>query len=309
MKIYLIIAGCSYAYKDPVYLINIFKKYKSEITSKEELEIEIINIAVNSAGMEYITESIMISVDSLIQSGISSKNIIVINNFTQIFRPVVKLPIEYHKKAYPLFVDSDDNRKFPNIELNCTPELIKFQNQIYSFLVTGERLTHEIKDWFYIQQNTFRIKKIVEQYFEIYLQNIVILQTFLKNNQIKHISFLMNNVFDGWNDEYSHVYNNNTEFKLPSTIGTKHISEISDYTKVLWNCVDLKSIVFHKTENNKWGGIDEFMIDRFPDIRYLQDKIRNNFYFGNHPDGFIYHQFTKTYLLDILKDWINEIYN
>jgi hypothetical protein len=311
MKIYLIIAGCSYGYRDPTYLITKIKEFALE--KKENIinghSIEIVNLAVNSAGNEYITQSVMISVKSLIDAGVSAKNIIVINNFTQIFRPVVKLPIEYHKKVYPLFAQSSDIRKFSNIELNCITEFVKLQNEIYSFLITSDNLTHEVKDWFNIQQNTFRIKRIVEQYFEVYLYNIVIMQTFLKTHNVKNISFLMNNVFDGWDDEYSHIYNKNTEFKLPSTNGTKHISEISDYTKALWDCIDLNSFSFHRTKDNMWGGIDEFMLDKFPDVKYMQDKVRNNFYFGNHPNGFIYHQFTELYFLDKLKIWIDEIYS
>lgn len=311
MKIYLIIAGCSYAYKDTSHLNTLFKNIISERIGKNYIEnvVEFVNVAVNSAGNEYIAESVMISVKSLLEVGVPYENIIVINNFTQIFRPVVKLPIEYHKKVLPIFANCTDKRIYYNIELFANQDFIKLKNQIYSFLINGNDLKHEVKDWFFIQQNTFRIKKIVEQYFETYLYNIVIMQTFLKKYNIKNISFLMNNVFDGWDTNYSHVYNKNTEFKLPSTLGTKHISEISDYTKVLWDCIDLDLFVFHKTETNKWGGIDEFMIDKFPDKKYLQDKVTENFYFGNHPDGFIYHRFTDAYMVDTLKKWINEIYN
>ena len=52
MKIYLIIAGCSYGYRDPSYLITKIKEFILE--KKESIinghSIEIINLAVNSAG-------------------------------------------------------------------------------------------------------------------------------------------------------------------------------------------------------------------------------------------------------------------
>jgi hypothetical protein len=153
------------------------------------------------------------------------------------------------------------------------------------------------------------VKRIVEQYFEIYLQSIVVMQSFLKKHNIFNISFLMNNVFDGWDAEFRHVYNGHSELSLPNTIGTKHISQISDYTKVLWDCIDLDSFIFHQTEGNKYGGIDEFMLDKYPDRKYFQNPEKLDFIFGNHPDGQIYHNFTDEYMVDKLKNWANEIHS
>ena len=300
MKKYVIISGCSYAYRDPTHLVSLLKPF----------DIKLINIGASAAGNEYISESTIIAVKSLLEVGILPKDILVINNFTQIFRPVVKLPYEYHKKAEPLFHNNDcDKREYENISYTSTPALLKFQNQIYSFLISSENLTHEIKDWYSYQSQVYRVKRIVEQYFEIYLQSIVVMQSFLKKHNIFNISFLMNNVFDGWDVEFRHVYNGHSELSLPNTIGTKHISQISDYTKVLWDCIDLDSFIFHQTEGNKYGGIDEFMLDRYPDRKYFQNPEKLDFIFGNHPDGQIYHNFTDEYMVDKLKNWANEIHS
>jgi hypothetical protein len=300
MKKYIIISGCSYAYRDPTHLVSLLKPF----------DIQLINIGASAAGNEYISESTIIAVKSLLEVGILPKDILVINNFTQIFRPVVKLPYEYHKKAEPLFHNNDcDKREYENISYTSTPALLKFQNQIYSFLISSENLTHEIKDWYSYQSQVYRVKRIVEQYFEIYLQSIVVMQSFLKKHNIFNISFLMNNVFDGWDAEFRHVYNGHSELSLPNTIGTKHISQISDYTKVLWDCIDLDSFIFHQTERNKYGGIDEFMLDRYPDRKYFQNPEKLDFIFGNHPDGQIYHNFTDEYMVDKLKNWANEIHS
>jgi hypothetical protein len=300
MKKYIIISGCSYAYRDPTHLVSLLKPF----------DIQLINIGASAAGNEYISESTIIAVKSLLEVGILPKDILVINNFTQIFRPVVKLPYEYHKKAEPLFHNNDcDKREYENISYTSTPALLKFQNQIYSFLISSENLTHEIKDWYSYQSQVYRVKRIVEQYFEIYLQSIVVMQSFLKKHNIFNISFLMNNVFDGWDAEFRHVYNGHSELSLPNTIGTKHISQISDYTKVLWDCIDLDSFIFHQTEGNKYGGIDEFMLDRYPDRKYFQNPEKLDFIFGNHPDGQIYHNFTDEYMVDKLKNWANEIHS
>jgi hypothetical protein len=272
--------------------------------------IQLINIGASSAGNEYISESTIIAVKSLMEVGVLPKDIMVINNFTQIFRPVIKLPYEYHKKAEPLFHnDGCDRRIFRNILYESTPALLKFQNQIYSFLISNENLTYEIKDWYSYQSQVYRVKRIIEQYFEIYLQSIVVMQSFLKKHNISNISFLMNNVFDGWDDEFRHVYTGHTELSLPNTKGTKHISQISDYTKVLWDCIDLDSFIFHQTEGNKYGGMDEFMLDRYPDRKYFQNPEKLDLIFGNHPDGQIYHNFTDEYMVDKLKNWANEIHS
>ena len=300
MKKYIIISGCSYTYRDPTYLVSLLKPF----------DIRLINIGASSAGNEYISESTIIAVKSLLEVGVLPKDILVINNFTQIFRPVVKLPYEYHKKAEPLFHNDDcDKREYRNISYASTESLLKFQNQIYSFLISNKNLTHEIKDWYSYQSQVYRVKRIVEQYFEIYLQTIVVMQSFLKKHNICNISFLMNNVFDGWDNEFRHVYNGHSELSLPNTIGTKHISQISDYTKVLWDSIDLDSFIFHQTEGNKYGGIDEYMLDKYPDRKYFQNPEKLDLIFGNHPDGKIYHNFTDEYMADKLKNWVNEIHS
>jgi hypothetical protein len=311
MKKYVIITGCSYAYKSESYLKlllqNLFNKKNKLLDGF--IDVKIINIGASSAGNEFICESSIIAVKKFLNDGVNPKDILVLNNYTQIFRPVVKLPYEYHIKVEPIFANSADKRSFENIKYISTPSLLKFQNQVYSFLISKEKLSHEVKDWYEYQSDTYRVKRIVEQYFEKYLESIVIMQSFLKKHNISNISFLMNNVFDGWTDKLSHVYTNNTKFSLPSTKDTKHISEISDYTNVLWDCIDLESFVFHQTEENKYGGIDEYMLDKFPDIKYLQDKVTKGFHFGNHPNDIIYKNFTDEYMVDKLSKWINEIHN
>lgn len=305
MKKYVVIGGCSYAFRELgnlELLINTF-------TSKK-IELQFIDLRANSAGNEFITESIIIAVNTLLNNGILPNDIIVINNFTQIFRPVVKLPYEYHNKVKHLFEFSNaDVRIVENIKYASCESLIMVGNQIYSFLYSDKHLEDDVKDWYDIQSNNYRIKKIVEQYFESYLTNILTLQTYLKQKNIHNISYLMNNVFNGWLDNFSHVYNKHTSLSLPNTVGTKHISEISEITKAIWDCIDLNSFVFYKTDINEYGGIDEYMLDNFPNRKYMQNPELKDFIFGNHPNGFIYHQFAIDCMSEKLKNWVNEIYN
>lgn len=308
MKKYIILSGCSYSYKWDLPIL-----LKELIANKKLLDIfefELIQIGASSAGNEYISESTIIVSKCLLDSGVLPKDILVINNFTQIVRPVVKLPYEYHKKVEHLFNDDNcDKRIFGNIIYASSASLLKLQNEVYSFLITNHNLSNDVKDWFNYQSKIYRVNRIVEQYFERYLESIIIMQSFLKKHNILNISFLMNNVFDGWDNKFGHVYNEHTELNIPSTTGTKHISEITDYTKVLWDCIDLNSFIFHQTNENKYGGIDEYMLDRYPDRNYFQNPERLDLIFGNHPSGFIYKKFTEEYMLEKLNKWVNEIHS
>lgn len=301
-KKYILIAGCSYAYKAHAFVAGMLSKYSYEI----------INIGTSSAGNKFISESVIISLKSLLNSGISNKDIFVFINFTQIGRPVVKLPYEYHSKAENLFLDdSNDIRIYNdgNIKFTSCKSLIKFQNQIYSFLVMDDYLSDDIKTWFTYQKKINPFNKIIEEQFETYLESIVITQSFLKKYNISSVSFLMNNVFEGWDDTLKHKYNNHTEMTLPDLRNTKHISDMTDYTKVLWDCIDLDMFVFHQTETNRYGGIDEYMIDKHPNRKYLQNPELKNMIFANHPNDKIYELFSNEYMKDKVNDWLDEIYS
>jgi hypothetical protein len=179
-KIYLIIAGCSYAYKGYGFITNTVSKYPHEI----------INIGASSAGNKFISESVIITLKSLLDSGVSAKNIFVIINFTQIGRPIVKLPYEYHKKVEHLFNDDNcDKRIFGNIIYASSASLLKLQNEVYSFLITNHNLSDDVKDWFNYQSKIYRVNRIVEQYFERYLESIIIMQSFLKKHNKYYFSF------------------------------------------------------------------------------------------------------------------------
>jgi hypothetical protein len=301
-KKYVVIAGCSYSYKAYTFIANMLSKYSYEI----------IHVAASSAGNKFISESVLITLKSLLESGISNKDIFVFINFTQVGRAVVKLPYEYHFKVENLFLDDLNDVKIynnGNIKFQSCKSLLKFQNQIYSFLIMNDGLTNDVKTWFDYQRKINPISKIVEEQFETYLESIVITQSFLKKYNIDSVSFLMNNVFEGWDDKLKHKYNNHTEMILPDLTNTKHISNITDYTKVLWDYIDLDMFVFHSTETNKYGGIDEYMLDKYPDRRYFQNPELEDMIFGNHPSHEIYEYFSNDYIKDRVKYWLDEIHS
>jgi hypothetical protein len=315
MKKYIILGGCSYTYRAQSYLEGLLNKLSGKKnTPLDRCDIKIIHIGGSSASNEFITQTITTTIQSLLDNKVNPKDILVINNFTQIGRQFAKLPYEYHSLADEILMKDVGQRRYihePDITdyYHFSPSLIRFKNEIYSFFISNHNLNGFVKDWYNYENGIRHIKKNIIEHFESYLSSIVILQSFVKKHNIETISFLMNNVFDGWGDNFEHVYNKHTEFNLPSTKGTKHISEINDYTKILWDCIDLDMFVFHSTEENKYGGIDEYMLDKYPDKEYVQSPEREDLIFGNHPTEIIYEKFTHDYMVDKLKNWINEIHS
>jgi hypothetical protein len=81
---------------------------------------------------------------------------------------------------------------------------------------------------------------------------------------------------------------------------------MSDYCKVLWDSIDLDMFAFYTTEENKYGGMDEYMIDNFCERKYMQDDPQDNFYFGNHPQKDVYIDFAKKFMMDKILKWYND---
>lgn len=303
-KKYLIFSGCSYTFRSPWSITQQF------FEPRVQGQFEILDLRASGAGNEFIVEMTTMIVDHLLSLGTPPENIIVINNFTQIYRPVVKLPVEYYPSANKLFEKYEEILlDFKSFKYSSIRSLLKVKNQIYTFLISDDYLEGDLKKWITYQIENPNYTQIAHQYFENYLSNIVLLQTYLDKKNVKNISFLMNNVFEGWFDDLSHLYSKKRGPFVPNLEGTKHISEISDYTKILWDSINLDNFVFHQTQGNKFGGIDEYMIEKFNDKKYIQDEIVDNFYFGNHPLHDVYISFAKEYMFDEILNWYNNTKN
>lgn len=301
---YLIISGCSYAFVFPEDLPFMIepKSLNQDVYDK----FKIIKLGSNSAGNEFIVETTMITVQHLLDIGVNPKDICVINNFTQIYRPIFKVPPEYFEEASKLVDDNtQDIRYIEGLEMKSIGSLIKLKKEIYSFLSLDWYLKGNVKKWYEHQVKTHTTQKTVHQHFETYLSSIVVLQSFLKRKGVFGIHFLMNNVFEGWDAGYNHIYSYHGKPTVPNTKNKKHISEISDYCKVLWESIDLDMFSFYSKEDNTYGGIDEYMIDNFCERQYMQNEPVNNFYFGNHPQKEVYIDFANKFMMDKIIKWYN----
>lgn len=296
MKRYIIVGGCSYAHNDLNSVSNIVGN-----------DVEFLNINTSASSNRYISESIISTCDLLLKNGIPSQNIFVLNNFTQIGRvnPVLpkELQLEVEKSIGRCEIRSFFQYPYYKFSIN----FVTVNERMYHLLIGYHGKSSSVKSWISEQEKYyFNIKNPIS-YFEDYLTDIVMMQNYLKQNKILFASYMMNNVFDGWKDNLSHSYTSFTKWELPSTKEYKHISELSNTTRILWEMIDLDKIVFYKTEKNKYGGIDEYFIDKFKDRKYLHDKSsHSNVFYGNHPNECVYGSFTNELLKPKLKKWIQK---
>lgn len=306
MTKYFIIGGCSYGHKNPTIIEEIFFDKKSENFTENE-HIKTINVDASSASNKFIVESIIIAVNTLLNKGIDSKDILVINNFTQIGRENVLVPNEIENQIKnnieSILNDNKFNREF-EIKNNYYIGFAENNNGLYSLLTSPENTNEYVKKWNNIQEKYFFKYKNPILYFEEYLKDIFTLQSYLKKVNVESISFMMSNVFEGWDKNFGHVYTSNKEWKLPSLKNTIHINQLSKITNILWELIDFSKFVFYETKENKYGGLDEFFINEIVDENELCDLgYHPGHFYGRHPSIFVYTEFTKIVMINKILDW------
>jgi len=275
---YLIIAGCSYYWKTDK------KNYPNDIPEAFLKGYAQIQIGISSSSIERIKESIIHTIGELLERGVDGSNIYLLSNITNIGRNFIK---------------------YPDYMLNSLSECYKQENQIGKNIVSSLTLTandeyksKDVKRWEKNIISNIENSRLPIQYFEIYLESIVILQSFLKRNNISNTIFPMSNVFEGWDDNFNHTYSNLKGPVVPDLSKTLHIKDMSEYCKYLWDLIDLDNFVFHKTIGNNYGGIDEYTIDKFngdESLYFSNPKEFGNNWYGNHPEAPAYSSFSDYY--------------
>ena len=270
---HLIIGGCSYYWKDIPY-----DNFLTNEPSNFNNNYNCLYIGRSSASIEYIKESIIHKISELLESGVSPSDIYLLSNLTQIGRKFIKYP-EY------ILNDLSDEYK----------QRYRIGNYVASSLIHLEK---NVINWETDQISNINNSRLPIQNFEIYLESIVILQSFLKKHNIAHTLFMMNNVFEGWSVDFKHTYSPITGPIIPTLDNTLHIKDMSDYCKYLWNTIDLDNFVFHKTTGNNYGGIDEYALDKFngdPSLYLANPLERGNIWYGLHPNSIVYTSFSDRY--------------
>ena len=275
---YIINTGCSYGV--------MFRSMK-EFTKGNDTDFKVIDLHCDSFGAEYQKRSVLYTVSKLLWDGVLPDNIFVIIEWSQPNRLFTEIPNELCKD---ILNDSDNiegtfilDNKF-NLKEKTNQLIGKWKslnviigNKVYTNPDVDDLTYFENKEieWYLSEyKNNCHIShKPIDRY-EHYLQCIVDTQSFLTSLNIEHISFLMNDTF--------------TDLKSKS-----------DYLKNIWNCVDLTKFVFH----NRFGGIDEFAMEKFGNISYLSGANEwdippdgNMMEFGNHPHDSVYIDFFEQYI-------------
>jgi len=286
-KTYIINTGCSYGV--------MFRSMK-EFTKGNDTNFEVIDLHCDSFGAEYQKRSIIYTVSKLLWDGISPKNIFVIIEWSQPNRLFTEIPqdlckdIINHNDLEGTFVlDNKFNLKTQSNLIRKYKSLnVIFNDRVYTNPDVDDLTYFENKDieWYLSEykKNCHISQKPIDR-LEHYLQSIIDTQSFLSSRNIEHISFLMNDTF--------------TDLKYES-----------DYLKTIWNQLDLSKFVFH----NRFGGIDEFAMERFGNIAYLSGANEwdipedgNMMEFGNHPHDSVYIDFFEEYIYPKAKEYFGEL--
>ena len=323
---YIVNTGCSYGV--------MFRSMK-EFTNGSDTDFQIIDLHCDSHGAEYQKRSVIYTISKLLKKGISTSDIFVITEWSQPNRLFIELPkdnsshiLSNIKNSEGTFIlDNTFNRLNDSYEyiakyksLNCifgdrvylNPDVDSFDELEDSDLITYLEL---FKERVHISH------KPIDR-LEQYLTSILDLQNYLKSNGIEYKFFLMNNTFEGYYKNYSHIYGDDSIFGylnkekviIPQLKGMLHINKFSDYLKSIWQLIDLNGFVFYKTDNFNYGGIDEYAMEKFGHIAYTSGAnewdIPSEGYvtsFGAHPHDSVYIDFFKDYIYEYIVPFIGEL--
>ena len=326
---YIINTGCSYGV--------MFMSFK-EFTKGNKNNFRIIDLHCDSTGAEYAKRSVIYTVSKLIESGVDPKDMYVITEWSQPNRLHIELPQEFCDE----FIGGDDDVLERTFVLDNTFNRIENQYPIkfvdkYKSLITVfddrayANIEHSDLDSFTDKNLHYYIKEFIKNTpisykpidrLENYLTNILELQSFLKSFGINYSFFLMNNSFEGYYDNFSNFsYTEETRddvqqdiIKLPNLKDFNHIKDFSDYLQKTWNLIDLNNFHFYQTDNFKFGGIDEYSMEKFGHVSYTAGAnpwdIPEEGYctsFGAHPHESVYVNFFIDYIYDKIKPYIGEL--
>jgi len=322
---YIINTGCSYGV--------LFRSMK-EFTQSEG-DFKIFDLHCDSFGADFQKRTILRTIEHLFDKGVKPTNIFVISEWSQPNRLFVESPKELSSHILDKDDDSEGafilNSKF-ELEEEDSNLLRKFRS-IYA--VIGDRLYLNpdvdnfdelldrtlVKHFEEFKKNLYLSHKPIDRY-ENYLTNILDTQSFLKSHGIDYVFFLMNNVFEGWKDEYSHFYTSEVmdtylfkdKIEIPNLKNHTQLKDFSSYLQSIWKLIDFDKFVFYKTDRFEYGGIDEYSMEKFGHISYTAganpwDLVEDGYvtYFGAHPHDSIYINFFEEYIYPRVKHIVGEM--
>jgi hypothetical protein len=301
-------------------------KYK-DIYEKLCDELCYIEVSLASQSSEYISDSIIHTIDKLIKSGVSPEDIYVFVEWTEYDR------IAVHQEKY---INSDKIKWRTNINTNqwqfCENNIevynsdlllalgkvgnLLYLNPTHTCDTLIKQLGSEAIFW---QKESIEYELKIPQITKLkrYIDNILKTQNFLKLNNIKYNFAFMQSEFSSWvfdektllgykkyrNDlskPYIRFDNLNKVFinknYNPVASVTEDIEVVFPELKNLFNQLDLKNFWFYDNDKYRRGGIDEWCIDTYGMFGYFDDNfdfksdtyVRFTPEWGNHPNKILY---------------------
>lgn len=284
------------------------------------------HIGLPSASIKHLKKSVITFVDYFLQNGIKTDNMYLVGNLTQFGRKNYKFNSLEKENVINLLDTIDDY--CPDFSI----EDLRFKKYPYGFVELGDDVyTSLVADSEFYSPLYSDIKKRLNTYIdyhngltfeemvEDYFNDLIILQTYLKTNNIEYTLFFMNNIIEGWDDEYiQHKYNSNTGyFSVPDLRNTNNIKDINNTVKSLFNLIDFDNIVTYSTDKYFYGGIDEYAIENYTPnhlASYGSIKLQDYYgpytpFFGQHPLDTVQMDFEKTFIYPRMKNFINKHYD
>jgi hypothetical protein len=250
---YLVTSGCSYSDVS----LNAWPKHINNFLPN----LSTINKGASSRGNDYISRTIINSVQSLLKKGIDPKKIFVLGCWSGMQRHDILINNQSVKMHY---------------------ELKEHYNEIH-------QNKNFIGDWMIFSEKWWKIIPD-EQSYIISLENILRTQWFLQNNHINYHFFTFVNTFAYYN--YSEFWKDNHFDKDK----TKTISEVFPSTKYLWDMIDWNKWWF---SNQNYDGLGNWILQNVKG-GYDENEL-GGIMGHNHPTKKGHLEFCKKIIIPILR--------
>jgi hypothetical protein len=347
---YIITSGCSYGViGDCIFNFwNNQNRYDAEHTyldKNTDDDITVLEMGHQSQSSNYISDSVIYATEFLLKKGVNSEDIQVIVEWTEPTR--IDLPLSNF--ASKKLIDRQTKKSIPwgqvhPFKVFSKPHIIhewtdEFELSYFdngNSIVFLENKPYVVPHHTHIEDddvslvvdldNTRKIYKnlSIEIMYSVYIEQILKLQNFLENHNIKYKFLSIYNVFSSYvkNSDNILIDIKQSLFNVPNVKSKfyHNVKEFNNYKKLSQldssfisnNFIEIKSKIDKIKLENWWfykefgyGGIDEFAMDKFKEIGYysgtgntpknkenhLADK--NIFYnqipkFINHPARWVY---------------------
>ena len=304
---YIIESGCSYGkviesiFENDFFYSYIEKRYglKNDFIDYLGNNVVLIKSARTSQSNYYIVDTIIDKVTKLLNDGVHPENIYVVSNFTEFDRVYATIPNDVLSNTDSLFVDNNSLTVIPNFDKKLLPidpkkytngttiynNMIHIDGHLYfnpPFFESIDLPTNPF-DFYIKKQQEIYHQRTFEERLKLYLDSILKVQYFLKNNNIKYNFYFINSQLSYWKITGNHNYLNNGKtsgefsdayrvsptqaFYYSNFIQSKNnynelndLSVVVPYLKSTIDLIDFSNIWIYDEYGVRYGGIDEWTL-------------------------------------------------